>query len=100
MNIEWINEKYKEANRIFDSSFEVYEWADSLYSDFGGGLYTYVGYASPDKNVFDYLIENLPKWIELNKANNIVNTSIEQIEGKVIYKIWISRYPDWQHPIV
>ena len=49
MNITWINENYKEANRIFDSSFEVYEWADSLYPDFGGGMYTYVGYESLDK---------------------------------------------------
>lgn len=28
MDIEWINKRYKEANRIFDSAREVEEWVD------------------------------------------------------------------------
>ncbi|MDQ0888869.1 hypothetical protein QFZ81_003957 [Paenibacillus sp. V4I9] len=33
MDIEWINESYKEASKIIDSTREAYEWADSLHSD-------------------------------------------------------------------
>ncbi|MEK3748322.1 hypothetical protein NYE25_08760 [Paenibacillus sp. FSL E2-8871] len=44
MDIEWINEHYKESNKILDSTREVYEWADSLYPDFSGGLRVNVGY--------------------------------------------------------
>ncbi|OCT13549.1 hypothetical protein A8709_18310 [Paenibacillus pectinilyticus] len=31
MVIEWINENYKEASKIFDSTREAYEWADFHY---------------------------------------------------------------------
>lgn len=30
----WINGSHKEDNRIFDSEFEVDEWARALYPDF------------------------------------------------------------------
>jgi hypothetical protein len=67
MDIEWINEKYKEANRIMDSDHEVYEWADSLFPDFAGGLRVNIGYATPDDKVYAYLVEYLPKWASYTK---------------------------------
>ncbi|MDQ0878270.1 hypothetical protein QFZ77_006929 [Paenibacillus sp. V4I3] len=92
MDIEWINEKYKEANRIFDSTWEVYEWADSLYPDFAGGLRVNVGYATPDDKVFAHLAEHLPKWASNNNIRINVNTSKDLVDGKMIYRIWITPF--------
>lgn len=90
MNIEWVNERYKESKRIFDSEWEVSEWADSLYPDFGGGFSIYVGYASPDERVHNYLVGNLPKWTVQNNRNILINTSIEIEDEQLIYKIWVT----------
>ncbi|TFE23061.1 hypothetical protein [Cohnella luojiensis] len=90
MDIEWINEKYKEANRIMDSDWEVYQWADSLYPDFGGGLRVNVGYATPDYKVYAYLFEHLPTWASFNNSKIKVHTSHDLIDGKKIFKIWIT----------
>ena len=75
LDIEWINDKYKEANRIFDSTCEVYEWANALYPDFAGGLRVNVGYATPDDKVYAYLVEHLPKWASYTNAKIMVHTS-------------------------
>lgn len=90
MDIEWINENYKEASKILDSPWEVYEWADSLYPDFAGGLRVNVGYATPDDKVYAYLAEHLPKWASNNNVRINVNTSQDLVDGKMIYKIWIT----------
>lgn len=66
MNIEWINEKYGESNKIFDSYLEVYEWADS--PDFAGGLRVNVGYATPDVKVSMYLLKHIPEWASYKKT--------------------------------
>jgi hypothetical protein len=90
MDIEWINENYKEACKIFDSVREVYEWADSLYPDFAGGHRVNVGYATPDDKVYAFLVEHLPKWASNNNVRVNVNTSENLVDGKMIYKIWIT----------
>ncbi|SDW22019.1 hypothetical protein [Paenibacillus sp. CF384] len=90
MCIDWINEKYKEANRVMDTDWEIYEWADSLYSDFAGGIRVNVGYATPDYKVYLYLVEHLPRWKDLNQTKVIINTSHSIEDEKVIYKIWIT----------
>ncbi|SFS76548.1 hypothetical protein [Paenibacillus sp. BC26] len=90
MDIEWINENYKEANMIFESSWEAFEWTDSLYSDFAGGLRVNVGYATPDDKVYTLLVEHLPKWANNNKVKLNVNTSQDLVDGKIIYKIWVT----------
>jgi hypothetical protein len=90
MNIEWINEKYGESDKIFDSYWEVYEWADSLYPDFAGGLRVNVGYATPDVKVFTCLLEHIPEWASNNNVKRQVNTSQQLIDGKIIYKVWVT----------
>ncbi|WP_438491566.1 hypothetical protein [Paenibacillus sp. IHBB 3054] len=94
MNIEWINEDYKEANKIFDSTREVCEWADSLYPDFAGGQRVNVGYATPDDKVYTYLVEHLPKWASNNNVMININTSQDLVNGKMIYKIWVTPFKD------
>lgn len=94
MDIKWINEDYKEATKIFSSTWEVYEWADSLYPDFAGGLNVNVGYATPDVQVHTYLVEHLPQWASYNKVRINVNTSQEFINGKMIYKIWVTAFDE------
>ncbi|MDQ0888943.1 hypothetical protein QFZ81_004031 [Paenibacillus sp. V4I9] len=90
MDIEWINECYKEASKIFDSTREAYEWADSLHSDFAGGYRVNVGYATPDDKVYTYLVEHLPKWARYNNLRINVNTSQDLVDGKLTHKIWIT----------
>jgi hypothetical protein len=84
MDIEWINEKYKEANRIMESDHEVYEWADSLFPDFAGGLRDNIGYATPDDKVYTYLVEHLPEWARNNNVRIKVHTSQDLVDGKKI----------------
>ena len=52
-NVKWINGRYKEDNRIFDSEFEVKEWTEALYPDFVAYLCdkNNVGYETPDEKV-------------------------------------------------
>ncbi|MFB5192578.1 hypothetical protein [Alicyclobacillus fastidiosus] len=90
MEIEWINEQYKESNRIFDSKWEVEEWVNSLYSDFSGCLRTNVGYATPDENVFLRLSEELPRWAEYTHAQVEIHTDTQIVDGKPLYKIWVT----------
>jgi hypothetical protein len=92
LDIEWINDKYKEANRIFDSTCEVYEWANALYPDFAGGLRVNVGYATPDDKVYTYLVEHLPKWASYTNAKIMIHTSQDLVNGKMIYKIWVTPF--------
>jgi hypothetical protein len=90
MDIEWINEKYKEANRVFDSPWEAREWGDSLYPDFAGGLRPNVGYATPDHKVYVYLLEHLPKWALYNNVQIEVHTSLELVDEKMLYRLWVT----------
>ncbi len=90
MSIQWINERYPEGNRIFDSMREAEEWADSLFSDFAGSMESNVGYATPDRKVFDFLSEFLPKWARYNHSDITIHTDIEQFDQKPLYKIWVT----------
>ena len=65
-NIKWINGIYKEDNRIFDSDWEAYEWADGLHSDIVPDLAAKVnvGYATPDKKVYSNLLDLIPEWVK------------------------------------
>ena len=90
MEIEWINEQHKEGNRIFDSKWEVEEWVDSLFPDFGGCVRTNVGYATPDEKVFLRLSEELPRWAEYTHSNVGIYTDKQMVGGKMIYKIWVT----------
>jgi len=89
-NVIWINGIHKEDNRIFDSEFEVDEWARALYPDFVAYVsdQTNVGYATPDEKVINYLASLFPKWaVNINLQVNVC-TGKTEINGQIIYKIW------------
>ncbi|WDM00444.1 hypothetical protein JI721_12015 [Alicyclobacillus cycloheptanicus] len=90
MEIHWINEDYKEGGRVFDSEWEVDEWVDSLYSDFGGCLRTNVGYATPDEKVFLRLSKELPRWAEYTHALSEIHRDTQIVDGRTIYRMWIT----------
>ncbi|WP_256759881.1 hypothetical protein [Cohnella sp. WQ 127256] len=96
MDIEWINVRYKEANRKMDSDWEVSQWVDSLYPDFYGCLIVNLGYATPDYKVHSSLVEHLPKWASNNKSKIRVNTSNEVVDGEIIYKVWITPLDEFE----
>ena len=88
--VMWINGSHKEDNRIFDSEFEVEEWARALYPDFVAFLsnHTNVGYATPDEKVINYLAVLFPQWAHnLDLKVRVCTTKIEK-NGQIIYKIW------------
>lgn len=90
MEIEWISSHYKEDNRIFDSEYEAWEWADGLLPDFVPSLAKRmnVGYATPDKKVIHHLETLLPKWAGYHDRDVTTKKEITTINGQVIYKIW------------
>lgn len=90
MAITWINERYPEGNRIFDSEREAEEWADSLFDDFAGGIAVNVGYATPDKKVFSFLSKFLSDWVNYNNAQVIIHSETEYVGGNPLYKIWVT----------
>ncbi|MDQ0888896.1 hypothetical protein QFZ81_003984 [Paenibacillus sp. V4I9] len=51
-----------------------------------------VGYATPDDKVFAHLAEHLPKWASNNNVRINVNTSKDLVDGKMIYRIWITPF--------
>lgn len=89
-NVKWINGSHKEDNRIFDSEFEVEEWAEALYPDFVAYLseINNVGYATPDEKVIKYLASLFPQWADYINLQIGVCTGKIEIDGKIIYKIW------------
>lgn len=89
-NVIWINGSHREDNRIFDSEFEVEEWARALYSDFAAYLsdQTNVGYATPDEKVINYLESLFPSWADYINLQVGVCTGKTEINGQIIYKIW------------
>lgn len=96
MDIRWISGRYNEDNRIFDSSWEVEEWVDSLYSDFAGAGFVNVGYATPDEKVATNLTSCLPDWLTFATKTNpflqglTVRTETSTApEDTPIYKVWI-----------
>lgn len=89
-NVIWINGSNQEDNRIFDSKFEVEEWAQALYPDFAAYLseQTNVGYATPDEKIINYLVSLFPEWIDNINLQVGVCTGKTEINGQIIYKIW------------
>lgn len=88
-NIKWINGSHKEDNRIFNSEFEVEEWAGALYPDFVAYLSEInVGYATPDEKVIKYLASLFPQWADYINLQIGVCTGKTEINGQIIYKIW------------
>ena len=89
-NVKWINGSHKEDNRIFDSEFEVKEWAEALYPDFVAYL-SYkndVGYATLDEKVIKYLASLFPQWADYINLKIGVCTGKTEINGQIIFKIW------------
>jgi hypothetical protein len=88
--IIWINGSYKEDNRIFNSSIQAEEWADSLLPDFGPYLVSKVnvGYATPDEKVIKCLEYLLPKWASYNNVKITIHKEKTIVDGQEIYKIW------------
>ncbi len=98
MPIHWMNGHYKEDDIIFDSNWEAQEWADSICSDFVcSGFFGYeaIGYATPDEKVAAYLCEFVSKSAEFIRIQDqslpmlTLKTSSEEMEGRVVYKVWI-----------
>lgn len=89
-NVIWINGSHKEDNRIFDSEFEVEEWARALYPDFAAYLSDQmnVGYATPDAKVINYLAFLFPTWIDYINLQVGICTGKTEINGQIIYRIW------------
>ena len=89
-NVIWINSSQKDDTRVFDSDFEVEEWARALYPDFVAYLreQTNVGYATPDEKVINYLASHFPQWADyINLKVGVCTAEIER-NGQIIYKIW------------
>lgn len=95
MDINWIHGRDKEDIRVFDSVWEVEEWANSLYPDIIGEGFVNVGYATPDKKVADFLIREIPRWAEIVRSHDPaipsvnVHSSTDTIDGRLIFKVWI-----------
>jgi len=96
VGIRGISGRHDEDNRIFDSSWEVEEWVDSLYSDFVGEGFVNVGYATPYEKVALYLTDCLPDLVTfLTKTNPFVHGLTVRTEtsttpeGTPIYKVRI-----------
>jgi len=90
MEIEWINNQFKESNYIFDSWLEAEEWADSLYSDFAGIGFINTGYATPDEKVYTCLLENIQLWVRYNSLQVVINTETTCANGVNVYKVWFT----------
>lgn len=94
MAVKWIHGQYREDNRMFDSTWEAEEWADSLYSDFAGAGFVNVGYATPDEKVAFHIAAQLTIWLDWAKSNVdipecTVQTATENADGKFTYKVWV-----------
>jgi hypothetical protein len=95
VDIKWINGRYNEDIRIFDTSWEVEEWVDSLYTDFAGEGFVNVGYATPDEKVANHLAFRLPQWLEYARTWNpflprltIRTETTTNSDSTPIYKVW------------
>lgn len=96
MEVKWINGESREDTRIFDSTWEAEEWADSLYSDFAGEGFINVGYAHPDRKVFEYFLVNKENWVRSAMTNPYLPELVFMTEettdsnGNPLYKVWMT----------
>lgn len=92
MGIQWINGKYEEDQRVFDSVYEAWEWSDGLHPDISSYLSQKlkVGYASPDVKVIDHLSNLIPNWADDLQVKVNIHCGKKIIDNKTIYEIWVS----------
>ncbi|MFB5193105.1 hypothetical protein [Alicyclobacillus fastidiosus] len=86
MDIRWNIGEHREDDRIFDSLFEVDEWADAIAMEFLQGHRD--GYITPDERVAWALCYFLARYDIMD--NFKVHAAESRMDGRQVYKVWVT----------